>query len=1151
MSSTARQNNLLLSEDWKKIYQSFRNADFKSYDYDNLRRTMVDYIRTNYPEDFNDYIESSEYLALIDLIAFIGQSIAFRVDLNARENFLETAERRESILKLARMINYNASRSIASSGLLKFNTISTTENIYDTNGANLSNKVVSWNDPTNNNWFDQFIKVMNSAFPTTQQFGNPLDQDTIYGVSTAQYRFNGTSTGLPIFNFTKTVAGRSMDFEISSASFAGKTFIYEETPKPGNQLATIYKDDGYGAGSPGTGFFLYFTQGTLTQGSFNITNPSTNEVVDISTQGINDDDLWLWQLNSAGNEDILWEKLMSVVGNNVIYNSLSQNVNKIYSVATKTGDSVSLNFADGVFGDLPLGDFKVYYRISNGLSYTINPGDILGVIITIPYLSSSGNPESLKITLNLPTTISNASATETNASIQQNAPQAYYTQNRMITGEDYNITPILADLQISKAKAVNRSSSGISRYFDLIDPTGKYSTTNLFADDGILYQQEYTSGTTFTFTNTTDIQGVIDNTILPLLKDSNLKNFFYFKYIDYLNLNIDATWYASTVDSNSSFGYLGSTSNKIPLSVGPGYTLTDFLYITSGSLLKFTAPANYYFNTKKNNALTIIPTSGVPTSGVTYLWAVVQDVTGDGTTTAGITLSRSIPTGAKITKIVPEFSTTLSSSVLTTMIDLISENSRFGLRYDVKTQAWQIIFESNLNASGNFNLAGQGSTTNTGQDASWFLLFTTDTQTYSITARELRYVFESDTELSFLFDDSEKIFDVVSNKTIIDQIKILGINNKPGSLYPYTVDMSWQVVSEYIGQDGYVDPKKILVTFADLDSNGTIDNPQLFLDTVYPDVDTEPLTRFIVQEKYFITSGQEDYRYIENDSTVGPVVIFSTVGQSYPLTSWSNGQYFYFTDTKTVVQYNSSTNSLEPSLAFKVFAGRDNLRFQYIHSANYNSRIDPSASNIIDIYVLPSYFDTAYRNWVKAGAIGNNPMPPSTDELHSMLSSSLDLVKSISDEIIYHPVNYILLFGSKAEPNLQGTFEIMINPSSAVSPANIKARMLAEINTFFALDNWDFGDTFYFSELSTFVMTKLAPDLISFVIVPTQTGQYFGSLFEIKCPSNSIFLSCATIENIQVVTGLSSSVLKTVTGNALTEVTASQRITSANYGANS
>ena len=91
MSSTNRQNRLLLAEDWKKVYQSFRNAEFKSYDFDNLRRTMINYLRQNYPEDFNDYIESSEYLALIDLIAFLGQNIAFRVDLNARENFLELA----------------------------------------------------------------------------------------------------------------------------------------------------------------------------------------------------------------------------------------------------------------------------------------------------------------------------------------------------------------------------------------------------------------------------------------------------------------------------------------------------------------------------------------------------------------------------------------------------------------------------------------------------------------------------------------------------------------------------------------------------------------------------------------------------------------------------------------------------------------------------------------------------------------------------------------------------------------------------------------------------------------------------------------------------------------------------------------------------
>ena len=87
MSATDRQNRLLVAEDWKRVYQSFRNADFQSYDFENLRRVMINYIRENYPEDFNDYIESSEYLALIDLIAFLGQSISFRIDLNARDNF--------------------------------------------------------------------------------------------------------------------------------------------------------------------------------------------------------------------------------------------------------------------------------------------------------------------------------------------------------------------------------------------------------------------------------------------------------------------------------------------------------------------------------------------------------------------------------------------------------------------------------------------------------------------------------------------------------------------------------------------------------------------------------------------------------------------------------------------------------------------------------------------------------------------------------------------------------------------------------------------------------------------------------------------------------------------------------------------------------
>ena len=150
MSTTYRQNRLLLAEDWKRVYQSFRNADFQSYDFDNLRRTMINYLRTNYPEDFNDYIESSEYLALIDLIAFLGQNIAFRVDLNARENYLELAERRESVLRLARLLSYNPKRNQPANGLLKFESVATTEEIFDSNNVNLAGKL----------WFGMILQIL-------------------------------------------------------------------------------------------------------------------------------------------------------------------------------------------------------------------------------------------------------------------------------------------------------------------------------------------------------------------------------------------------------------------------------------------------------------------------------------------------------------------------------------------------------------------------------------------------------------------------------------------------------------------------------------------------------------------------------------------------------------------------------------------------------------------------------------------------------------------------------------------------------------------------------------------------------------------------------------------------------------------------------
>mgnify|MGYP003342948250 FL=1 len=198
MATNSRQTNIFAAEDWKKIYTTFSNADFQSYDFETLRKVMVDYVKTYYAEDFNDFIESSEYVALLDLIAFMGQSVAFRTDLNARENFLDTAERRDSVLKLAKQLQYIPNRNVAANGVLKIVNVNTTENIFDINGNNLSRVTVNWNDSNNASWVSQFTQILNAAISSSTKIGKPFASKTINGIRTEQYNLAIPNTILPI-----------------------------------------------------------------------------------------------------------------------------------------------------------------------------------------------------------------------------------------------------------------------------------------------------------------------------------------------------------------------------------------------------------------------------------------------------------------------------------------------------------------------------------------------------------------------------------------------------------------------------------------------------------------------------------------------------------------------------------------------------------------------------------------------------------------------------------------------------------------------------------------------------------------------------------------------------------------------------------------
>jgi hypothetical protein len=1126
MASTERQNNLLVGEDWTKIYQTFQNADFKSYDFETIRRSMIEYLRQNFPESFNDYIDSSEYVALIDMIAFLAQSLSFRIDLNARENFLDTAQRRDSILKLAKLISYNPKRTQSAKGLLKVNSVSTTDNLVDSNGTNLANRVISWNDTTNRDWYSQFTLVMNSAMDTAV-FGKPNASRTINSIPTEQYNLRTNTTDVPLFTFSKTIGGIPMSFELVSSSIINRTDIGEEPPTLGGTFGVMYRNDNKGSSSTNSGWFVMFKEGTLQNSDFSLTNPVANEIVGVDIQNINDTDVWLYEIDANNTLSNLWTKLDSVTGTNAIYNSVKNKVKSFYSVNTRENDQIDLNFSDGVFGRLPNGNFRLYYRTSNGLSYVISPQDLDNVQIRFPFINRAGQAQTLTMNLGLKGSVSNSAASETNDSIKQKAPQVYYTQNRMITGEDYNIVPLTNNQQVVKVKAVNRTSSGISRYFELTDPTGRSSSINLFGTDGALYRNDYTTSFNFKFNTKNEVFGIMKTVIEPLLAKESTRDFYYQQF-DRLQIGeIGASWQNVSVLPNLATGYFKSNATLQAVGIGQ-YTQSTLRYIKAEALVKFVPPTGKYF--APNNTITSIKTKNTKD----YIWTEVSYTSGDGsnlgtgTDDLGVGLigiTTPVPSGAIPLEVIPVFVTDIPFAFETEIVNQISLRRDFGLRYDRTLGEWKIINSNNLDYSSTFSPTYSGDISNLGLDASWLIAFKNDGDNVIVYYRGLEYIFQSEKEISFYFNEQDKKYTSKLGGNATDYISVMSINEDLETGLALGSDFKFEITNMISNADGYLDNNRINISFSDETGDGIVDDPDSFDNVVKPDL-IDPIIG-TKRSFVFIQSVQLNDQIYKKILDSSLVATFNSELDVANLNNYQPGQVFYFySTTENVVKVLDSSYSLVLDNSIVAYPGRSGLTFQYVHTASQDFRIDPCKTNIIDVYLLTKNYDDLLRSWLLTQD-GEPPKAPSSNELFEQFSSGINSVKSISDEVVYHPAKYKLLFGTGANVDLQAKFFIVKNPRSVTNDNDIKSRVIVAINEYFSLDNWDFGDTFNFGELSAYVIKQLSPDVVNFLIVPSAPEKYFGSLFQVFCQADEIFLSTADVGELEIINTVTSGLIKT------------------------
>ena len=351
---------------------------------------------------------------------------------------------------------------------------------------------------------------------------------------------------------------------------------------------------------------------------------------------------------------------------------------------------------------------------------------------------------------------------------------------------------------------------------------------------------------------------------------------------------------------------------------------------------------------------------------------------------------------------------------------------------------------------------------------------------WNVTSRNFNLVVESLTT-KFWYNQDMQLVDPATQQPVVDLIKILKSNLGSTRTKAIGTDQPYKVSSDVKYSNGETNFGALSVTPLIENSGKSID----FLGFI----------------------GSSDYVYFSIETTTGNYIpIISTPYISSLFAGYAAGNAIT-SDGKYARKY-----------------GRDDLDFLWLHFTPSDNLIDPSTSNIIDIYVLTSGYYSQVQEYVN-GLLPIEPTPPSPLELRNSYSKLLKN-KMISDTVIMHSGNVKFIFGAAAVPELRVKFRVVVAPGAKLTGDQIRARVLNTINSYFSIDNWDFGQSFYATELNAVIHKDLSTEISSVVMIPEFPTNYFGDLFYLRSGSNEIFVSCATIDNIEIITSLDRVTLK-------------------------
>ena len=86
--------------------KEIREINYLSKDFDGYKQDLINFLKKYFPNEWQDFNEASGGMALLELVAYLGDSLAFLLDRQVNEGFIDRAIETKNIFALSQNVGY-------------------------------------------------------------------------------------------------------------------------------------------------------------------------------------------------------------------------------------------------------------------------------------------------------------------------------------------------------------------------------------------------------------------------------------------------------------------------------------------------------------------------------------------------------------------------------------------------------------------------------------------------------------------------------------------------------------------------------------------------------------------------------------------------------------------------------------------------------------------------------------------------------------------------------------------------------------------------------------------------------------------------------------------------------------------------------------